>query len=70
MNICPHCESTMPKGFLVCRACWRALPFLLRAVYWTESGKAHHKELYPNAEAGLAESVRAIMKHLKTGTPA
>lgn len=71
-KLCPSCGDTIPNHFLVCRACFREVPFHLKARWWGACGLAHARRAngYPPAEiarfdAAEAEARRAILAHLK-----
>lgn len=41
---CPVCGLIMPAHFLVCRPCWREVPFALFVEHKTALHNCHHRE--------------------------
>lgn len=59
---CEHCGALKNAAFFICRACWREVPFELRARYHGVTGLAHHKLKTPG---DVTEVEKRILGHLK-----
>ena len=55
----------MPPGFIVCRPCWRELPFKAKAELFTAQSRAHFKDLYPFGEYRFTQALAAALNHLR-----
>lgn len=63
---CPHCGLIKPLSWLVCRPCWKDIPWKLYVEHKTACHLCHHKE---NRNPERLERSRladaAILSHLK-----
>lgn len=61
--ICPICRAPKEKHWLVCDACWREVPFKLKAEYWTQKANHHHRP--KDYESRFTQAMAVIISHLK-----
>lgn len=62
VDFCPHCQAPKPTHFLVCRVCWKEVPFLLWAAFKTAVGLHHHAHI---TDSRLAAAKAKVLSHLK-----